>query len=82
MSFTAINQQCESKLHESQMLSTANQRLSQSEYDLKQKLEYHKSKSISHESTLRITSQENYTLKSEIKNLQTDIINMVNVEDR
>lgn len=65
-----------------QTLNSTNQRLSQSEYDLKQKLEYYKSKSVSQESNLVKCSQENYMLKSEIKNLQTDIINMVNVENR
>lgn len=60
---------------------SVNTRLAKAELELKTRLESAKAKNFSQEEILRKVSEENYSLKSEIKNLQTDLQNIVIVED-
>lgn len=62
-------------------MNTINARISHSETELRNKLEQGKLRVCSQAESLRRTDEENYSLKSEIQNLQTDIVNMVNIED-
>lgn len=60
--------------------SSVNMRLAKTEQDLRLKIESSKARLINQEETIRNVSEENYSLRSEIQNLQTDVVNMVNVE--
>lgn len=80
-----IIEQLESKLMDQQLEinnhKSTTARLSKTECDLRAKIESYKSRFLKQEESLRRTNEQTYSLKSEIHNLQTDIINMVNVED-
>lgn len=78
-------EQLESKSLDQQLqiqnLTSLVNRLSNTEKDLSSKLASNKSRLVSQENSIRKSGEENYALKTEIKNLQTDLINMVSVEE-
>jgi predicted nucleic acid-binding Zn-ribbon protein len=56
-------------------------RLTKTERDLRSKIDNNQNRLLCQEEALRKANEENYNLKWEIENIQTDIINMVNVEN-
>lgn len=64
-----------------QNVSSVNARLMATENDLRGQLENSKTRIVAQENHIRTFNEETYKLKSEIKDLQTDLINMVSVEE-